>query len=216
MKKWFFTIGGCVLILNAAWFVLLEVRTRRTAELISDPVESHQHRHVSSVSKLPTIEFEHYPEVSVIPETPDAINAPETSEVDELTSEEIDQLLAYADQCCPDDSEVGSSNEERLTWQERLRRRLVNTHGAIPEIDRYIELATIQHDGGTMTVSEVVEHDELAAFLEPSAANDRRLAQTREMASQYGPSASVSVSRTYGGDATPKQGTTVTETIHDH
>ena len=69
---------------------------------------------------------------------------------------------------------------------------------------------------GTMTVSEVVEHDELAAFLEPSAANDRRLAQTREMASQYGPSASVSVSRTYGGDPTPKQGTTVTETVHDH
>ncbi len=87
---------------------------REVPLLISDPVESHQHRHVSSVSKLPTIEFEHYPEVSVIPETPDAINAPETSEVDELTSEEFEQLLAYADQCCPDDSEAAKTASHKI------------------------------------------------------------------------------------------------------
>lgn len=213
MKKLFFAATAGIILLNAVWFVLLDFRHRRVMESIPTREDSPQHQHVSSASELPAIDFDHYPEVTAMPETPDPINVSETSEFDELSTEELDRLVAYAEQCCPDDAD--SFDEEGLTWQDRLRRRLVKAHGDIPEIDRYIELATIQHDGGTMTVSEVLEHDELAAFLEPSPGNDRRLAETRELARDYGPEASVSVSRTYGGDPTPKHGTTVTETVHE-
>ena len=90
MNKFFFALAGAVVILNAAWFVLFEARTRRSLASMSIREESHQKIHVSTVSELPTIAIENYPELTEIPGTQDATNLPEISEVDELTGEKLD------------------------------------------------------------------------------------------------------------------------------
>lgn len=99
-------------------------------------------------------------------------------------------MAEMEEECCPEDDK-----EEYLSWEEKVRKDLTEKHGAIPEIDRYIELTGVYRDGGYLTVAEVVEQVELQVML--YNVGHEHLADTRAMAENYGPNELVKVKREY-------------------
>lgn len=217
MKRWFVVTATVVLVLNVGVLVFSEIRTRQLmASLSRETIETHSHSPVVRRYVLPT-----HAAPAISADTDNFYSSADTNEIisDSTEDEELFDMLQETlddvdEECCPEDDALLTDDWGSLSWTERVRQYLTSKHGDIPEIPRYIELTSVYRDGGSLTVAEVLEHLELKVFLYPGSSASQELAQAREISKNYSPDDQVKVSRSYGGDPTPKTGTTVTETVH--
>lgn len=211
MKRLFITVAIFVVVLNVGLIVYFEHRTRRTvAEVKASATELEKQQKAASLSvasnstpALPqaTSTTAYVP----IPEDERGEDYIELESLDAFHDESGDIVAGVEEECCPEDDK-----EAYLSWEQKVRKDLTAKHGAIPEIDRYIELATVFRDGGNLTVSEVVEEIELRVML--YGVGHEELADTIEMAKNYPPNAIVKVKResndNSSAEAQPSDGTT--------
>ena len=210
MKRLFIAVVIFVVALNVGIFVYSEFRARRTvAEITARTTELEKQANISHVTMVSESSQE-MPQASSVTEYVPIPEEDRTEDYIELKSEEerlegLENLIAVEEECCPEDDK-----ETYLTWEQRVRNDLTKRHGAIPEIDRYIELATVYRDGGNLTVVEVVEEIELRVML--YGVGHEELADTIEMAKNYPPDAIVRVKResneNSSADSQPSDGTT--------
>ncbi len=214
MKKLFITALSIVLTLNIGFFIYSEVRAKRfIAEMNKRAINTENRvRTVSTIpiDKLPSgPEYSHTTVTSFELEPDTSLSHDESHELSESSQEMfdiVDELLNDADAaCCPEDEEL-----EHLSWAQRVRKKLTEKHGDIPEIDTYIELTSVYRDGGNLTVSEVVRHLELQVMLYGFGHGD--LDRARYIAEGLSPNAIVKVNRTYHGTP-PSEGTTTSSEV---
>ena len=146
MKRLFIITVIVVVVLNVGVIVYSEYRTRQTIAEIkaTEPVPR-----TSPVSVAPepspelpqaksTTEFVPVP----VPETEKNEDYVDLESLDELDQDLVD-LIVEGQECCPEDDK-----EAYLSWEQKVRKNLTEKHGAIPQIDRYIELTAVYRDGG--------------------------------------------------------------------
>ncbi len=215
MKRWFLVAAITVLVLNLGWLVYSEIKRKQVlASLGTETTETQSH---------PPVARRYVPQVSSMPESDDSSLsegfseqapelAPESS--DELSDELYRMLEDYMydadEECCPGDDAI-TDDWDTLSWDEKIRRKLISKHGDIPEIERYIEFESVYRQGGNLTVAEVLEHLELRVMLYDDSHG--MLAQQRELASGYSPDDIVTVKRDYNSKPSGKSGTTVTKVV---
>ena len=196
MKRFFIAVVIFVVALNVGIFVYSEFRARRTvAETTARTTELEKQTNISHV----TMVSESSQGMS------QASSVTEYVPISEEDRTEYYKELKFEEECRAEDNK-----ETYLSWEQRVRNDLTKRHGAIPEIDRYIELATVCRDGGNLTVVEVVEEIELRVML--YGVGHEELADTIEMAKNYPPDAIVRVKResneNSSADSQPSDGTT--------
>ena len=210
MNRFFVAVAIAVVVLNIGIFIYSDYKTRQTIAEFTARATDFENQvstpYVPTTSEL----SQGLPQATSTTEYVEIPEEDRTEDYRELKSEEelfeeLENLIAVEEECCPDDD-----TEEYLSWEQKVRNDLTKRHGAIPEIDRYIELATVYRDGGNLTVSEVVEEIELRVML--YGVGHEELADTIEMAKNYPPNAIVKVKResndNSSAEAQPAEGTT--------
>lgn len=157
MKRLFIAVVIFVVALNVGIFVYSEFRARRTvAEITVRTTELENQANISHMTMV-SESSQGMPQASSDTEYVPIPEEDRTEDYIELKSEEerlegLENLIAVEEECCAEDDK-----ETYLSWEQKVRNDLTKRYSTIPEIDRYIELATVYRDGGYLAVAEVLE-----------------------------------------------------------